>query len=184
MTTTFKSKHAMSARAGKVHASDFPDRQRLHTSCGTLPWCFLALFSLHANLHAQAAANPLSTASVNASTNSSSGLLQMLFGLGIVLAVIFAAAWLLRRLGGAHTGTHPLLKSVGSLSIGTRERVVVVEIEGQWLVLGVAPGRINTLHTLPKGDLTVPHSPHSAHPMQPIFQQKLQDLLRNRRTPS
>jgi flagellar protein FliO/FliZ len=36
----------------------------------------------------------------------------------------------------------------------------VLEIEGTWLVLGVAPGRVSALHSLPKG--TIPEtSPQS-----------------------
>jgi flagellar protein FliO/FliZ len=33
--------------------------------------------------------------------------------------------------------------------VGQRERVVVVEIGDDWLVLGVAAGQVRALHTLP-----------------------------------
>ena len=149
----------------------------------------LLAFLLHAELFAQTSTTP----PLAAASGGSSGLLQMLFGLGIVLAVILGAAWLLRRLGVPHTGSTPLLKAVGALSIGTRERVVVIEIEGQWLVLGVAPGRINTLHTLPKGDLaskpplglsTQAPKASQAPDAPQAFTQKLQQVLRNCRSPS
>ena len=76
--------------------------------------------------------------------------MQMLAGLLLVLAVIGAAAWLLKRIAanpGAATGT---LKVIAGAAVGQRERVVLVEIGGTWLVLGVAPGQVRTLHTLPK----------------------------------
>ncbi len=79
------------------------------------------------------------------------GLLQALLGLGVVLALIWGAAWLMRRLQpamGTHGGT---LKVVATQSVGQRERVVVLEINEQWLVVGVAPGSVNALATLPKG---------------------------------
>jgi flagellar protein FliO/FliZ len=37
--------------------------------------------------------------------------------------------------------------------VGPRERVVIVEVEDTWLVVGVAPGRVNALHQMPKGRL-------------------------------
>ena len=55
------------------------------------------------------------------------GVLQALLGLALVLAAIGAAAWALRRLGGARplAGVSPLAIK-GVLALGPRERVVVV----------------------------------------------------------
>lgn len=36
--------------------------------------------------------------------------------------------------------------------IGTRERIVLLEVEDTWIVVGVVPGQIKTLHTMPKGE--------------------------------
>ena len=47
-------------------------------------------------------------------------------------------------MGGGH-----LVKVVSSAALGQRERVVVVEVGGQWLVLGVTSSQVNMLHTLP-----------------------------------
>jgi len=80
-------------------------------------------------------------------------LLQMLFGLALVLAAIAASAWLARRLGAGSAHGARLMKVVSALPVGAKERVVVVEIEGQWMVLGVAPGRVSALATLPRGEL-------------------------------
>jgi flagellar protein FliO/FliZ len=82
-------------------------------------------------------------------------LVQMTLGLAFVVALIYAATWLLRRVqpGGR---TSSLLKIVGSLSVGQRERVVVIECGDQWLVVGVATGGLRTLHAMPKGELPAP----------------------------
>ena len=80
-------------------------------------------------------------------------LLQMMAGLAVVLGAIAASAWFARRMGAGPGGNARLMKVVGALSVGTKERVVVVELGGQWMVLGVAPGRVSTLATLPKGEL-------------------------------
>ncbi len=79
-------------------------------------------------------------------------LLQAGFGLLAVLALIYACAWVARRFGLAPTGGDSLLKVVASASVGQRERVVVVQIGAQWLVLGVAAGAVRHLHTMPRGD--------------------------------
>lgn len=86
-------------------------------------------------------------------TGVTGGLLQAVLGLAIVLALIWGAAWLVRRLQPAMGGTGGALKLVASQGVGQRERIVVVEINEQWLVVGVAPGHVNALATLPKGTL-------------------------------
>ncbi|MCP5228394.1 MAG: flagellar biosynthetic protein FliO [Candidatus Accumulibacter sp.] len=81
-------------------------------------------------------------------------MLQTLFGLAAVIGVLFLAAYLLRRLnGGRGFGSNGPMRVVGGLMIGTRERIVLVEIGDTWLVVGLVPGQIRTLHTLPKGEL-------------------------------
>ncbi len=67
-----------------------------------------------------------------------------------MLAAIVAVAWLLKRMNVAQQGSGNLLKVVGSVAVGQRERVVLVEINDTWLVVGVGPGQIRTLHTLEK----------------------------------
>jgi flagellar protein FliO/FliZ len=39
---------------------------------------------------------------------------------------------------------------VGALSLGGRERIMVVEVGDQWIVVGASPGRVNALATMPK----------------------------------
>ena len=77
----------------------------------------------------------------------------MIVGLALVLGAIVLTAWFARRMGmGAGQGG-TLLKVVAALSVGAKEKVVVLEIGGQWMVLGVAPGRVSALASLPKGEL-------------------------------
>ena len=75
-------------------------------------------------------------------------LLQLSFGLLVVLAAIVGSAWLLRRYGRLQSGVDGALRIIGGLSMGPRERVVLVQVGKQQLLLGVAPGRIQTLHVL------------------------------------
>ncbi|MBR2513365.1 MAG: flagellar biosynthetic protein FliO [Halomonas sp.] len=66
--------------------------------------------------------------------------------LALVIAIILLCTALLKRwqTGRHHHGAH--LRIVGSTAVGNRERIVVVEIEDTWLVLGVSGGRITKLH--------------------------------------
>lgn len=79
--------------------------------------------------------------------------LQALLPLSLVLALIAAAAWLLQRITKPKSGKAALLNIQAAISVGPRERVVLLEVAGQWLVLGVAPGQVNTLLTLPAQDV-------------------------------
>lgn len=83
--------------------------------------------------------------------SSSGSAFTMLFGLVAVLAVMAGVAWLVKRFGLANSmGGNGVAKVVGGVSVGTRERVIVVEVGEQWIVVGVAPGRVNALATLPR----------------------------------
>ncbi|BEV15201.1 flagellar biosynthetic protein FliO [Herbaspirillum sp. DW155] len=95
-----------------------------------------------------AAAPAAAGTSLPSSTGSA---FTMLFGLVAVLAVMAAVAWLVKRFGLASSmGGNGVAKVVGGVSVGTRERVIVVEVGEQWIVVGVAPGRVNALATLPR----------------------------------
>ncbi|MGA8055764.1 MAG: flagellar biosynthetic protein FliO [Burkholderiales bacterium] len=82
--------------------------------------------------------------------------LHSLGALALVLAAIVAAAWLLRHLQGGTTASNSLVKTIAATAVGPRERVVLVEIQDTWLVLGVAQGSVRMLHTLPRGEASVP----------------------------
>ena len=79
--------------------------------------------------------------------------LQMLFGLLVVLALLMGIAWWLKRFGPVRGSSSSAAKIVGGVSVGTRERIVVVEVADQWIVVGVAPGSVNALSTMPRQEL-------------------------------
>lgn len=78
----------------------------------------------------------------------------MLFGLALVIGLLFLGIYLLQRLGGGKTfGNSGPLRIVGGLMLSPRERIVLLEVDETWVVIGIVPGQIKTLHTLPKGEL-------------------------------
>lgn len=80
-------------------------------------------------------------------------IVQMLFGLGIVLAMLFGTLWLLKRLSSPRGPGSGLMRVVAGISVGPRERVVLLEIGSSWLVLGVAQGHVSTLAEVPRQEL-------------------------------
>jgi len=82
-------------------------------------------------------------------------LLQVLFGLVAVLAALGGIAWAMRRLGLAKPAVASTVKVVGGVSVGNRERILVVEVGDEWIVVGVAPGRVNALSTMPRQETPV-----------------------------
>ncbi len=105
--------------------------------------------------------------------SAAGGLLQVFVGLVAVLGLIAATAWMARRFGVARGGASAVLNVIGSASVGARERVVVVEIGESWLVVGVGPGNVNALATLPKGEAP---APAAGMPLPP-FAARLQHIL-------
>lgn len=75
-------------------------------------------------------------------------LLQMLAGLAVILGLILGMAWFMRRLGGLPGTGGGALKVLGGVSLGQRERVVLLQAGDKQLLIGVAPGQIRTLHVL------------------------------------
>jgi flagellar protein FliO/FliZ len=65
-----------------------------------------------------------------------------------VLLLLGGLAWLLRRSGRFTSGVHGALQILGGVSMGARERIVLLQVGKQQLLVGVAPGRIQTLHVL------------------------------------
>jgi flagellar protein FliO/FliZ len=89
-----------------------------------------------------------------------------------ILALIPAALWLLKRtpIGGQAGGAAPM-RVVGALPLSANQRLVTVEVgqgdERRWLVLGVSPGGISTLHQMP------PQAEAPALPAGTLFAQLL-----------
>jgi len=82
---------------------------------------------------------------------------QTLVVLAAIVACIFALAWLARRVPGLSARSGGTLKLVDALSIGARERILLIEVDGHRLVLAATPGRVERLHVT----TTVPAAPLS-----------------------
>jgi flagellar protein FliO/FliZ len=71
-----------------------------------------------------------------------------LFALALVLGLIFGLAWLARRMPGLAGTRGNGLRIVASTALGARERLLVVEVGGQQLLLATGTAGTRLLHTL------------------------------------
>lgn len=69
-------------------------------------------------------------------------ILSLLF----VVGLIFAAAWAVKRFGAAGFSGNQHMKILSVLSVGPREKIMLVDVAGKQLLLGVAPGNVRQLH--------------------------------------
>lgn len=75
-------------------------------------------------------------------------LIQLIVGLLAVLAVIVAVAWFMRRFGKLNFNAGRNIKVLEGMSIGQRERVVLMQVGEKQLLVGITPGRMETLLVL------------------------------------
>ncbi|MBS0309542.1 MAG: flagellar biosynthetic protein FliO [Proteobacteria bacterium] len=75
---------------------------------------------------------------------------QVLIGLIVVLGLMAFMAWMMKRFNIARVAGNAPVKIVGGVSVGNRERVMVVEVADQWIVVGVATGQVTALSTMPR----------------------------------
>ncbi len=90
----------------------------------------------------------IAVAATESAPSAGAQLLRLVAGLIFVLALVFVLSRLLPRLGGRGLTGGRGFRVVASLPVGQRERVVLLEVGNRQVMLGVAPGRVNTLHVL------------------------------------
>lgn len=104
---------------------------------------------------------------------SSGNLLQVVLGMALVLGLLIGGAWLMRRMGVGYSAAAGNMRVVGGLSLGARERMVVVEVGDTQLLVGITPGSIQTLHVLDKPLVNEKHAAASGS-----FAERLADVLK------
>jgi len=82
---------------------------------------------------------------------SFSYILQILASFAVVIVFIFGFAWMMKRSGRFGMTAGKNMRVVSSLSMGMREKIVMINVDGKNIVVGVAPGQIRTLY-ITEGD--------------------------------
>ena len=130
---------------------------------GCLPGLLLALpFSVLAAEPVASAATAAAAPVVNSGVAGQ--LTQLVFGLLLVLGLIFFLAWLLRRVQQAGpAGKGQVIELIGSRALGPRDRLMLVQVGNEQILLGLSPGTITALHVL-KEPVQVPGGTEKATP--------------------
>ncbi|TLX59374.1 flagellar biosynthetic protein FliO [Stutzerimonas nosocomialis] len=115
------------------------------------------------------AAEPAATMS---SASMGSQVTKLLLGLLLVIGLIFLLAWLLRRVQQLNPRGAHVIKLISTQALGPRDRLVLVQVGGEQVLLGISAGRITPLHVL-KEPVHLP----DAEPANPEFAQRLMELL-------
>ena len=101
-----------------------------------------------------------------------SEVLSMLVSLLIVVAAIIALGWLYSRSKLTGNGTRDVINVVASRALGTKERLLIVEVADQQLLLGMTANQVNTLHIFDK-----PIDIKTDEPAVGLFAEKLKATL-------
>lgn len=94
----------------------------------------------------QAQSKPLETGPLE--PLSSPYLLKLTGGLLLVVLVIFVLAWVVKKFNLNQQSKSGLIRIIAGLSIGTRDRIVLIQVGEEQILLGLTPGHIEKLHTL------------------------------------
>jgi len=78
--------------------------------------------------------------------NVGAELLRVVLSLAGIIALIFAAGWLSRRLQVRTAPGGRRIRCVETLAVGARDRVLLLEANGKRLLVGVGQGGLRTLH--------------------------------------
>ncbi len=98
------------------------------------------------------AASSVATSPTTASPTSPAGMLQVMVGLILVLGVLVVIAWGVKKIGVGKQASGGAIRIVGGIQVGNRERIMVIEVANEWIVVGVTASSITALSTMPKQD--------------------------------
>jgi flagellar protein FliO/FliZ len=76
------------------------------------------------------------------------GLAQVTLALLVVLIAVFAVAWVVKRMRGFGNRAGGAIDVIADIPLGQKERAILLKVGNTQILVGVAPGRVNTLHVL------------------------------------
>jgi flagellar protein FliO/FliZ len=137
------------------------------------------------SINAPATTTPATTAPAITATkpmppqpgSSASQVASILGGLILIVALIYGLSWFAKRFSQGGFMQNPSMKVVSAMPLGTRERLMLVDVGGKQLLLGVTATQINTLHVF---DEPVVVAAEKSQPIVSDFSQKLMAILQNK----
>lgn len=118
--------------------------------------------------------------SLKPAPNSRGQLMQVMLALAGVLALIFALAWLFKRFVQPISLSGQQIKVVSSLALGNKEKLVLAEVNGQQILLGVTAQNINSLQTYSVDEVATKNTDlHGRDEKVSDFKSKLKHVLQH-----
>lgn len=103
---------------------------------------------------------------------------QIIISLVLVLLIIFISAWLLKRYGRIPGVADGNLKVLGALSVGQRERIMLLQVGKDQVLVGITSSRISRLHQLEEL-IDVKDNESTAGHFSQRFQEALKSKVKN-----
>ena len=82
------------------------------------------------------------------SSEASSDALNVSLGLIFILLLIFSLAWFMRKIGYSNISGQGQLKLLATMNLGQKEKIALIQVGKQQLLVGITANQINTLHVL------------------------------------
>lgn len=99
-------------------------------------------------------------------------MMKLTLGLVAVVAIIFAIAWMLKRFNLTQQSQSGIIKIIAGLPLGTRDRIVLLQVGNDQILVGLSPGRMEKLHTL-----SDPVIAEESNKFQTSFAQRINELM-------
>lgn len=119
--------------------------------------------------------------------SASASLIQVTVALMLMVGLILGLAWLMKRFANPLFQQQKQLRLIASLSLGVKEKIILVEVSGKQLVLGVTPQQITSLHVIdnPVQDEPITNFEKSSSEknITSDFSKKLMEILKVKQTP-
>jgi len=153
---------------------------------GVKQWLLIAILFFPLRAIAEQAVRPSYVppppAGMTSAGISTGSVVQMVLSLLLVLGAVVLVAWLLKRVNLPQHAAGNLMQIKASVAVGQRERIVLMEVNDTWLVIGVAPGQVSALHTMPKVEMAAisPADMQHSSDVQNKFQGWLKEILEKR----
>ena len=89
-------------------------------------------------------------------------LLKLVVALGVTIGLFYALALFMKRLQVGTGRSSALITVLAALPLGGKEKLWVVDVAGEKLVIGTSPGNVNCLHVLKNDSSSLPRVPESS----------------------
>ena len=128
--------------------------------------------------------NPASLSATTPATDMWIILLKSAAMLSLVLGVLLAVLYLMRRFYGQYSGVSDrgLIRLLAIHHVAPKERVVLLDVLGEKILIGVTPQQINHLATIPNGQgINIPQDAERPKFFSTLLHNALGKQMRNNR---